>query len=382
MRGSSRTRSSKPSPTHSRSRLTALWLLTCSASALLFADNGPGRLEPVATRDQKVVRRWQLPGDPRGVAIGADGTIYAGLAGPQAVIAVDPSTGNVLRRLVLDSAEIASTKELVTLRTNADRSRLYIANGSDESATILSLPDLTILREITMEGEAIRDAVPDPRGRFLYLLGRRLHVFDAGGKSKLRTIPFDDPMAVAVSSAGTTLALLGTEDFGSARATVAAFYETSTFSEIAREPLQTDRRIESALFADGDRSLVAFSRDSMFEKHLIGQAPKTLTETKGGGPMRMQLEFGDFVNSDRICLPEGAGPQIAAVAPGNLVLFAERRCSTSGNFTGSVRRIVPASLYGVNAYAIAYDADRNTLAATDRAGYLTIYRVPRPAPAR
>ena len=33
------------------------------------------------------------------------------------------------------SAEIASTKELVTMRTNRDRTRLYIANGTDESAT-------------------------------------------------------------------------------------------------------------------------------------------------------------------------------------------------------------------------------------------------------
>ena len=76
------------------------------------------------------MRRWALAGDPRGVAIGADGTIYVGLAQPQAVIAVDPKSGAVKKKVILDSAEIAATKELVTLRTNADRSLLYVANGS------------------------------------------------------------------------------------------------------------------------------------------------------------------------------------------------------------------------------------------------------------
>src|SRR6266568_4148702 len=55
--------------------------------------------------------------------------------------AIDPDRGTIKKRVVLDSAEIAATKELVTLRTSADRSRLYVANGSDESATILSLPN-------------------------------------------------------------------------------------------------------------------------------------------------------------------------------------------------------------------------------------------------
>ena len=72
-------------------------------------------------------------------------------------MAIDPKSGNVKNRIVLDSAEIASTKELVTMRTNRAGTRLYIANGSDESATIMSIPDLAVLREITMEGEAIRD---------------------------------------------------------------------------------------------------------------------------------------------------------------------------------------------------------------------------------
>ena len=50
--------------------------------------------------------------------------------------------------------------------------------------------------------QKIRDAVPDPKGRYLYLLGRRVHVYSGDGESELRTIPIDDPMAVAVSSIG------------------------------------------------------------------------------------------------------------------------------------------------------------------------------------
>src|SRR5688572_4512092 len=180
--GSSRTQSSKSSPTHSRSSLTALLILLTAGAAL--AQTGSDALKPSPTRDRKVVRRWVLPGDPRGIALGADGTIYVGLAEPQEVLAVDPTTGAIKRRVVLDSAEIASTKEMVTFRTNRERTRLFIANGSDESATILSLPDLGVLREITMEGEVIRDVVPDPKGRYIYLLGRRVHIFDAAERDR------------------------------------------------------------------------------------------------------------------------------------------------------------------------------------------------------
>jgi DNA-binding beta-propeller fold protein YncE len=327
------------------------------------------------------VRRWSVGGDPRGIAIGADGMIYVGLAEKQALIAVDPKTGAVRRELVLDSAEIAATKELVTLRTDRAGKRLYVANGSDESATILSLPDLAVIREITMEGETIRDALPDPKGRYLYLLGRRVHVFDADGQKEVRTLPFDSPMAMATSSNGNTLALMGTEDFGNAKATVAVMYDTSTFNEIARDPMQTDKTIEAALFAAADRALVAVSRDYLYEKPLVvlARAPQTMTGD-GRGPMRMRIDFGDLVNSERICLPEGSGPQIATLgAAPDTLLFAERRCSAGGTFSGSSRRVAPASLYGVNAYAIAYDAQSNTLAVTERAGYLTIYKVPRAA---
>src|SRR5512145_406810 len=80
-----RTRSSKTSPTPSRSRLTALGLLTLSAAFLL----GSTSVTTTESRDRKVVRRWTIEGQPRGVAIGANGTIYVGLADKQSVLAID-----------------------------------------------------------------------------------------------------------------------------------------------------------------------------------------------------------------------------------------------------------------------------------------------------
>jgi DNA-binding beta-propeller fold protein YncE len=346
--------------------------------AILAAPLIAQPLTPVATRDQKIVKRWQLPGDPHGVAVGTDGTIYVGLAQPQAVVAIDPRTGVVKQRLVLDSAEIASTKELVTLRINHAGSRLYIANGSDESATILSLPDLAVRREITLEGEAIRDALPDPKGRHLYLLGRHVHVYDADGEKELRTINIDDPMAIAVSANGALLAVVAPEDFGNAKATSVALFDTTNFAELAREPLQTDKTIEAALFAAGDQALIALSRGSLFEKPLSSSSkPAKQMSSGANGQLRMAIDFGDLTNSDTICLPEGSGAQIAALASPELLLFAERRCNAGGAFAGSSRRVTPASLYGVSAYALAYDHASNTVIVTDRAGFLTIYKVPR-----
>lgn len=357
-------------------KLTLLVLLAAAGASAQPADT----LNAVSTRDRKIVRRWELPGDPRGVALGADGTIYAGVAEPQAVLAIDPKTGAIKQRLVLDSAEIASTKELVTLRTNPDRTRLYIANGSDESATILRLPDLAVMREITMEGETIRDVVPDPRGRHLYVLGRRVHVYDGGGDTELRTLPVDDPMAIAVSSNGALLAVLATEDFGNAKATVVVLFDANTFAEIARDPLQTEKTIEAAMFAAGDRSIIAFSRDAMFEKR-ITLRPTKIRQT-GTPTSTMRVDIGELVNSTHICLPQNSGPQIATLTSTDaLLVYAERRCSASGSFTGSDHGVTPASLYNVNAYAVAYDKGSNTLVATDRAGFLTIYHVPRPAKA-
>lgn len=294
------------------------------------------------------------------------------------MVAIDPVTGAVRKKVVLDSAEIAATKELVTLRIDRATKRLYIANGSDESVTILSLPDLGIVREITIEGEQIRDAVPDPRGRYLYVLGRRLRVFDIDGHNEIRTMDFEDPMAVAVSDNGSVIAVVGSEDFGENTATVVALYETESFTETARDPLQTDKAIEAALFADSDQVLVAVGREYLYEKPLITRSAKRLEQDKSrGGAMRMKIDFGDLVNSDRICLPERSGPQIATLGSGDLLLLAERRCSSSGAFTASARRITPASLYGVSAYALAYDANSKHLLATDPAGFLTVYKVPR-----
>jgi hypothetical protein len=287
-----------------------------------------------------------LPGDPHGLALGSDGTIYVGLAEPQAIVAIDPKNGAMKRNVVLDSADIASTKELVTLRTDHNRLRLFVANGSDESALILSLPTLKTIREITIEGEPIRDALPDPSGRFLYLLGRRVHVYDIDGKSELRTINFADPVAIAAS--GSMLAVLGAD--------AVVLFNAGSFEEIGRD--RVPGQVTAAVFGANDRVLVALSRDSLYEKPL---AP------------------GAVSSSDRICLPEGAGPQIAALAAPDLLLFAERRCISSGAFAGTGRLVAPASLYGISAYAVAYDPVSNFLYVTDRAGYLTIYRVPRAA---
>ena len=357
-------------------------MLLASASGVLAEPLAiESRLEPAPTRDRKVVRRFALPGKPHGLALGADGTAYVGLAGPQAVIAVDPATGDVKKKAVLDSAEIASTKELVTLRTNVDKSRLYIANGSDESASILSLPDLGVIREITMEGETIRDVVPDPRGRYVYLLGRRVHVFDGEGDIELRALPVDNPMAIATTTDGSILAVVGTETFDDTRVTSVWLFDTSNFNEISREPLQTEDPIELVMFADRGRSVVAFGRNRLYEKRVTSKPTRITAGGDGSGPM--QVKVGDVVNGTHACLPENSGPQIATLTGNDTMLvYAERRCSASASFTGSNSGILPASLYNVPAYALTYDAKTNSILATDRAGYLTIYHVPRAALSR
>ena len=319
-------------------------LLTLSAAISL---HGQAFLKLVATRDPKIVRRWALSGDPHGIALGPDGTVYVGLAQPQAVVAIDPTTGEIKQKVILDSAEIAATKELVTLRTNAERNRLYIANGSDESAMILDLPGLNVAREITIEGEAIRDALPDPKGRYLFVLGRRVHVYDANGRNELRALGFEDPTALAISSNGAKLAVFGTRGV--------SLYDTSTFEEIERNQFGGTKPIEAALFASSDRVLIALIRDSLVE-----MAAKRIIR-------------------EPICLPEGSGPQIAALASPVLLLFAEKRCPSGGTFGTTDRAVAPASLHGVDAYAVAFDRQNNFLYTTERAGYLTIYRVPRTA---
>ena len=276
-----------------------------------------------------------MAGDPHGVAVGSDGTVYVGLAQPQAIAAIDPSTGAIKKKVILDSPDIASTKELVTVRT--DGKRLLIANGSDESASILSLPDLAVTREITIEGEPIRDVVPDPKGRYIYLLGRRVHVYDFAGKHELRSLSVEDPTAIATN--GAKLAVFDREGY--------TIFDTASF---VASPRRDVTGVEAAVFI-GD-TLFAAARDTMYEI----------------GPNR--------IVRDTICLPAGSGPQIATAASANLLLFAERTCSSSA-FAAADRTVTPASLYGVDAYAMAYDEKTNVVYTTERSGYLTIYKVPR-----
>src|SRR5262249_15933745 len=86
-RSSSGTRSSKTSPTHSRSNRTAaaIGLLTLSAAIAMQVQTP---LAAIPTDDSKIIRRWSLPGDPHGLAIGPDRTLYVGLAQSQAVVAI------------------------------------------------------------------------------------------------------------------------------------------------------------------------------------------------------------------------------------------------------------------------------------------------------
>ena len=318
-RSFSRTLSSKTSPTRSKSKffaLCALFVLSAGASP--------------------AIKRWSLAGDPRGIAIGADGTVYVGLAQSQAVVALDPTTGAIKRKIVLDSADIASTKELVSLRTDAAKKRLFIANGSDESVTILSLPDLAVIREITIEGEAIRDALPDPGGKFLYLLGRRVHVYDSSGKNELRVLPVDDPSAIAANPS--VIAIF--------HATGLTRYETAKFTDIGQQRL--DGPAEAAVFAG--ETLIAITRKHIYEISRSG------------------------IIRDDICLPDRSGPQIAVLASPKLMLYAERAC-TMGAFSTAPRQVTPASLYGVEAYALAVNG--GLVYATDRKGYVTVYRAPR-----
>jgi hypothetical protein len=98
---------------------------------------------------------------------------------------------------------------------------------------------------------------------------------------------------------------------------------------------------------------------------------------ESNGKMRMAINFGDLTSSETICLPEGSGAQIATLAAADLLVFAERRCSSGGSsFNGSERHVSTLSLFGISGYAVAYE--RNTLIVTDRAGFLTIYKASRP----
>lgn len=336
------------------------------ASAIDFSE--------VASRDKRILKRWSISGSPRGLALGPDRILYVGLSEPQSVAAIDLSTGSIVREVVLDDPDIASTKELVTMRIAAGGKRLVVAHGSDESVSILSLPELGVIREITLEGEVIRDVVADPAGRFLYVLGRQVHVYDFDGDERLRSIANIDPMAIATNATGSLLAIVGTEKFGEVAATVVAIHDTATMNEIVREPLQTDRVIVSAAFAAGDRALVVAAKDWMAEKSLEARP-------QSGGPsasdLRMKIQFGDLMNSQRICLPDGSGPQIlTAGKTASIILFAEKRCSASASFDAAPRRVTLSSIYGIDAYALAFDPASSSIFATDRKGFVTQYRMP------
>src|SRR5207248_10909335 len=170
--------------------------------------------------------------------------------------------------------------------------------------------------------------------------GHRVHVHDANGNEELRTIGSIDPSAIAVNSSH--VAVLTRDGL--------TFYETNGFKQTGS--VRGIIGVEAALFAD--RILLLLTYDALYE-------------------------VAQKITREPICLPQGSGPQIATLASPRLLLFAERRCNSSGVFSSSDHIVTPASLYGVNAYAVAYDAKSNFLYTTDRAGYLTIYKVPRPA---
>lgn len=138
-----------------------------------------------------------------------------------------------------------------------------------------------------MEGEPIRDVLPDPKGRYVYLLGRHVHVFDANGERELHTLNVDDPAAIAAS-----VSLLAV-----AHGTEIVSFDAVTFAEKGRTPATTGP---------------------------VG----ALVMASGGLPLALTSE---------------------------------------------------GSPYGINAYATARDEKASTLVTTERTGYVTIYRIARPA---
>jgi WD40 repeat protein len=336
-------------------------------------------IESVTTRGRGVVKKLTLDGEPRGLAVSRDGTVYVGMANAQSIVAIDPSRNTILREVVLDDPDIAATKEIASLRIDPRGERLVAAHGSDESVTILSLPDLAILREITLEGERVRDAVADSRGRYLVILGRDVRIFDYDGNREIRTVRGLDPMAIAISDDGALLAVVGSEQFSSGRATIVSLWDLDSLKEISREPLQTDRRITAATFAAGGQALVVASADWLGEKVLFSKSEGAAMSEDEEGKMRITFRFDDIVSGETICLSDQSGPQALAVdSSGSIVYFPEKRCGSHGGLVGAPRRVRGAPLYSIDAYAIAIDPASSNLWATDRSGTLTLYRAPRP----
>lgn len=300
--------------------------------------------------------------------------LYVGLADTQEIAAIDPSTGEIARRQI-DREEIAATKDFVTMRMTRDGDRLVIAHGSDESATIHALPGLVPVREIGLEGELVRDAVPAPDGSFVAVLGRDVHLWSRDGQELIRTIPGLEPMAIAVSSDGKLLAVIGRETFPSGAVSMAIFFDTTTWQEVFRKPLQTDREIRGVTFAADDSVIAVWAEDWLAE--VTVRAEESGFDTNGDVP-RMRLGFGDLVNSESICLPERSSPQIATVVESSRIVLAERRCSTSGSMSGARRVLRSSTLTGVEAWAIAWDSTRRLVVASDPEGTITMYSLPAP----
>jgi hypothetical protein len=182
-------------------------------------------------------------------------------------------------------------------------------------------------------------------------------------------------MAIATDAKGRVLVVVGHETFPNGKVTSAVFYDAASLREIGRLPLQTEREIVAAFFAAGDRVLVVAANDWLAE---APAAPREEKQPQGeAGAMRLSLEFGDLISSESVCLPDGAGPQIASTDGGAVVVVAEKRCASGGSFTASKRRTRVASIYGVAAYALAR-TPAGGWAATDPAGFLTLYREPEP----
>lgn len=336
-------------------------------------------IESISSRGRNVVKRYTLDGNPGGIALSQDGILYVGMSNNQSVIAIDPKTDEIVREVILDDPDIAATKDLVTLRIDQRNNRLVIAQGSDESVTILALPNLGIEREITLEGELIRDAVPDPLGRYIFVLGRSVHVFDSGGDRIIRTIRDVDPMAIAVSEDGRFLAVVGSEEFSAGRATVVSLWNLAELREVSRDPLQTDRDIRAAIFAASGRAIVVAADDWFAEKPVEARRESARLREDQSGVQRIQFSFGDLVSSDTICLSPSAGPQ--ALVPdldGLVVYFPEKRCGESGSFTGSKRMVWGAPIYGVDLQALARERHSGRIWATDPRGTVTLYEAPKP----
>lgn len=341
----------------------------------IAAETAAKPLDAHSDRSVNVVRRWSLPGTPRGLAVDRDGLVYVGLSDRQSILRIDPSRDLLEKEIVLDRPEIASTKEIVTLRFDRSRAgeRLLAANGIDESLTILSTPELAVLREITLEGEVVRDAVGDPLGRYLYILGRDVHIFDHQGAMKIRTIREPRPSAISVSRTGRLLAVAGSERISGIEVTTVALWDVETMKELERIPMQTDAKVVGLTFAAGDRALVAATETAVLQLALDrDKTEKALIAADDG--LRTNIAAADLISTDTVCIDPSSSPQVISLGPtGSELLFPEKRCGRGGSMTGGPRYVSVQSLYPLEAFAIAWDPTREAVFATS-GDQLVLYR--------